>query len=360
MPWAPPAFEPHAPGDGEEPPAPDAEPGVEWAPPVDPPDAKTHWTPPNGDPAPVAPPPLVPAPLAPPPVVPAPLAPPPVAMVEPVAPEPVPVPEAKPTGPVIVPAGRPPARALATGTGRRDYPLLRGAIVKLAHDDPAAAARLLVALLPAQGAAVEGPLAYDLTIKEAGSFRVDLAGGRTTVNRIEHPRPRGIAEFHLMGDALLLAELLAGVDRRIGRFFGPVRARGRKRRLKELRALPETGMALADAARAGAQLDPELVYRLFAYAVHPTWTRGYEFTVAQEITGDAPETWYLAAKDGKGVSVGTTEPAVAPAATVSMSRETFDRLLRHDVVPSGRRPCVRGDREAVALMREWTQRAQGA
>ena len=124
------------------------------------------------------------------------------------------------------------------GSDRRDYPLLRGAIVKLAHDDPALAGRLLAALLPAQGAALDGPLGYDLTIAGTGTFSVAIAGGRAFVEPLERPRHRGDAEFHLSGDPLLLAELLAGVDHRIGRFFGPVRVRGRKRRLKALRALP--------------------------------------------------------------------------------------------------------------------------
>ena len=136
-----------------------------------------------------------------------------------------------------MPAPGPPARALATGSERREYPLLRGAIVKLAHDDPATAAALLVALLPAQGAAIEGPLGYDLTIREAGTFAVAIAGGRASVEQIDFPRPRGIAEFHLTADAVVLCELLAGVEHRIGRFFGPARVRGRKRRVKELRAL---------------------------------------------------------------------------------------------------------------------------
>ena len=105
----------------------------------------------------------------------------------------------------------------------------------------------------------------------------------------------------------MLAELLAGVDHRIGRFFGPVRARGRKRHVKELRPLPASSTAFIDAARAGAQLDPELVYRTFAYAVHPSWTRGHDFTVAQEIEGDA-ETWYLSAGDGAGLTVSSTAP----------------------------------------------------
>jgi hypothetical protein len=41
-----------------------------------------------------------------------------------------------------------------------------------------------------------------------------------------------------------------------------------------------------------------------------------------------------------------------------MSRPVFDRLLRAEPVASGERPKVRGDRDAVALMRSWTQRAQ--
>ena len=253
----------------------------------------------------------------------------------------------------------PPARALATGSERREYPLLRGAIVKLAHDDPATAAALLVALLPAQGAAIEGPLGYDLTIREAGTFAVAIAGGRASVEQIDVPRPRGIAEFHLTADAVVLSELLAGVKHRIGRFFGPARVRGRKRRVKELKALPSSTATLAEAARAGARLDPALVYRLLSYAIHPTWTRGHDFTIAQEITGAPPETWYLTTSDGSGVTVSATAPAEQPDATVTMSRQVFDRLLREEPVPSGRLPVVRGDHGAVAAMHAWTQRVQG-
>jgi hypothetical protein len=261
-------------------------------------------------------------------------------------------------GPVVVPASRQPARGLVVGSDRREYPLLRGAIVKLAHDDPALAGRLLAALLPAQGAAIDGPLGYDLTIAGTGTFAVAIAGGRASAERVHRPRSRSEAEFHLSAEPLLLAELLAGVEHRIGRFFGPVRVRGRKRRLKALRALPAGTVTLTEAARAGAKLDPELVYHAFAYAVHPSWTRGHSFTVAQAIAGDPGETWYLTASDGAGVTVSTT--GAEPDATVTMSRPVFDRLLRAEPVPSGERPMVRGDRDAVAVMRSWTLRAQGA
>ena len=259
---------------------------------------------------------------------------------------------------MIVPAKRPPARALMVGSDRRDYPLLRGAIVKLAHDDPAVAGRLLAALLPAQAVAIEGPLSYDVTIREAGTFGVAIAGGRASVERLDSPHPRSLAEFHLIGDAVTIAEVLAGVNHRIGRFFGPIRARGRKRRLKELRPLTAGTISLQDAARSGARLDPELVYRVLGYAVHPSWTRGANFTIAQEITGDAPQTWYLTARDGSGLTVSDTAPG-DPDATVTMDRDVFDRLLRGEPVPSGRRPAVHGDRGAVEQMRTWTQRARG-
>jgi hypothetical protein len=328
-PWTRPGFDSADADEPDEPPAPDAEPGVEWSPPDEPPPPAAV-----AEPSPVEP----------------------VVVSEP---PPAPAVEAKPAGPVIVPAAKSPSRALMVGTDRRDYPLLRGAIVKLAHDDPATAARLLTALLPAQGAAIEGPLAYDVTIGEAGTYGIAIAGGRASVERLDGPHSRSVADFHLIGDPVMLAELLAGVDHRIGRFFGPVRARGRKRRLKQLRPLANGTIGLAEAARAGARLDPELVYRVLGYAVHPSWTRGHSFTIAQEITGDPPETWYLTARDGAGITVSSAAPE-EPAATVSMSREAFDRLLREDPIPAGRRPCVKGDLEAVAQMRAWTQRARGA
>jgi hypothetical protein len=333
-----------------EPPAPDAEPYVEWTPPETAAAAPAVPTPEPTPPAETQVAVVEPPAVLPPPAV------------EPPAAEPAEVaattPVVAPAGPRIVSASKPPARGLMLGTDRRDYPLLRGAIVKLAHDDPNLAGRLLAALLPAQGAAIEGPLGYDITIAGTGTYGVGIAAGRATAEPLNLPRGRHAADFHLTADPLILAELLAGVDHRIGRFFGPVRVRGRKRRVKALRALQTTTISLTDAARAGANLDPEVVYRAFAYAVHPSWTRGHAFTIAQTIEDEPPETWYLTAGDGAGLTVSKNPPATPPAATVEMSREVFRKLLRGEPVPHGQRPCVRGDGMAVALMHEWTQRAR--
>jgi hypothetical protein len=94
--------------------------------------------------------------------------------------------------------------------------------------------------------------------------------------------------------------------------------------------------------------------------VHPSWTKGERFTVAQEILDDAYQTWYLTARDGAGLAVSPRAPEDGAAATVSMTRGTFDRLLRGEPVPRGERPAVRGDRAVVAKMKTWTDRAQGA
>ena len=259
----------------------------------------------------------------------------------------------------IVSATSPPPREDATGRSQRQYPWLRGALVKLAHDDPEAAGRIIAGLLPVQAAIFEGPVDYDLTIAETGTYAVTVAGGRAYVKRVDGPRGRREAEFHLATDALTLAELIAGVPHRIGRFRGAARVTGRKRRVKPLKAIPGAGLSLAEAARAGARLEPALIFRTFPYVIHAAWTRDHSFTVAQQITGDPPETWYVTVGRGGGTTVESTPPEGGADATVTMTREAFGRLLRAEPVPAGQRPSVRGDRAAVALLKAWLDRAQG-
>jgi hypothetical protein len=271
--------------------------------------------------------------------------------------EAVAAPEA-PVRPTIVSPAKPPPRADATGTSLRGYPTLRGALVKLAHDDPAAAGRLLVGLLPAQGAIVEGSLAYDLTIREVGTFGVTITDGTAQAEPIDAPRGRREADFHLTADALTLAELLAGVDHRIGRWRGDARIRGRRRRRKPLLAVPRAELTLTDAARAGARLEPGLAWQALAYTVHPTWTRGLAFTVATTVEEGEPVTWYLTARDGGGLASSTSAPDTDPTASVTMSRAAFDRLLREEPHPGDDRPSIRGDHTAVAALLALVTRAR--
>jgi hypothetical protein len=278
-----------------------------------------------------------------------------------VAPEPVPAsaPAANPSPrPRIVTESTHPTRADVLGTSKREYPWLRGALVKLAHDDPRAAARLLLGLVPVQRALVTPPLEYDLTIRDSGTFAISIAQQGATAKPLPGPRPRSQAAYHVSADAVTLAELLAGVHKRMGRWFGPIKVRGRRRGAETLRdALVGARLDLAAAARAGAELDPELVFRAFAYAIHPAWTKGHRFTVAQEIADPSPQRWHIVVRDGAPVAV--ERRAQAPDAVVTMTRAAYLHLLRGEPAPRGERPAIRGDRAAVALLRAWTERAQG-
>jgi hypothetical protein len=242
-------------------------------------------------------------------------------------------------------------RRSATPPPRR----LRDALVSLAREDAHAAGLLLAQLLPAQGAVVAGPLSYDLVIRGVGTYAVTLGDGPARVIVRPRPRPPGQAELALTADPLALAEWLAGRDVRIGRLRGPIRRRGRRRALAPLRALPAGTVSLTEAARAGARPDPGLVYRALAHAVPPEWTRGHRFTVAQALDG---ETWFVTADDGARLSVSATPPERPPDATVTLTREAFDRLLRDEPPLPGARPTIRGDRAAVATLREWAERAR--
>ena len=342
------------------------------------------------EPEPVAPEPVAPEPVAPPRIDRAAWAPPatplPVARVTPAEPEPAPAmpagstatpapetpppadPDPAPAVPAAVAVERPrprivtesrhPPRADAVGTSKREYPWLRGTLVKLAHDDPRAATRLLLGLVPAQHALIDAPLEYDLTIRESGTYAVSVTPEGASARALAEPRPRREAAFHITADVVTLAEVLAGVDRRMGRWFGPVRVKGRKRGAEVVReTLARTDLDLAGAARAGADLDPDLVFRSFAYAIHPSWTKGHRFVVAQEIADPSPQRWHLIVRDGRSIGVEKRIDG-DPDAVVSMSRATFGCLLKGNPAPRGERPTVRGDRAAVELLRGWTARAQ--
>ncbi len=297
--------------------------------------------------------------------------PPPVADApEPVVAEPPPAaePAAASAAPAIVPrptvrprivteAGHP-ARADVVGSSRRDYPWLRGALVKLAHDDPRAATRLLLGLVPAQRGLLPDPVDYDLTIRGSGTYAINVGADGAVALPLAGPRPRREAAFHLAADIVTLTELLAGVEKRMGRWFGPVKVHGPRRRAEELRAaLAGADLDLAAAARAGAALDPDIVFRAFAYAIHPSWTKGHRFTVAQEISDPSPQRWRITVADGASVVVDRRGDA-ADAAVV-LTRDAFAHLLRGEPIPSGARPTIRGDRAAVAALKAWTDRAQG-
>ena len=252
--------------------------------------------------------------------------------------------------------GEPPSSVLVASCESR----LRHALLELAREDAEAAGALLVGLLPAQGALVAGSLSYDLTVRGTGIFAISVDEGTARVTRLSRRRGRREAEFHLIADSLALAELLAGERRRVGRLGRRARLTGRRKRARALAGIPAAQLSLAEAVRAGAQLEPMLVYGALPFAIEPEWTRGSAFTVAQRIVELAPQAWYISARDGQRLHVVAHTEAAPADATVTMSQAAFERLLRNEPHPAGDRPTVHGDREAVAALKRWTDLARGA
>ena len=237
---------------------------------------------------------------------------------------------------------------------------LRRMLVALAERDNGAAGEVLAGLLPAQGPVFGDPVAYDLTIDGIGTFAITVADGMATIERVSKRRSRREALFELHADPRTLAGLLAGDEHRIGRFRGPARVSRRRRRARRLEALRDARISLADALRAGARLEPALVYKALPLAIDPEWTAGHAFTIAQEITDPDARTWYVSVRDGAEIEVTESAPEAAPDATVTMTRAAFERLLRDEPPDPAERPLVRGDRAAVAILKAWTDRARGA
>ncbi len=165
--------------------------------------------------------------------------------------------------------------------------------------------------------------------------------------------------MHLTAHALTLAELLAGRPRRVGRVLAPVRLRGARRGLEVLAVLAEARPSLAEVARAGADLDPALLVRALPHLIDPADTQGHRFTVAQELVDGSTRTWYLTADGRRGLTVTASAPEGGADARVTMSRETFDRLLRAEPLDRAHKPWVRGDFAAVETLRRWIDAARG-
>ena len=193
------------------------------------------------------------------------------------------------------------------------------ALLALARQDPDAAARLLVALLPVQHVALSGPIDYDLTIAEAGTFAVSATPFTSSVTRLERPRPFWQRSFHARGGAVALIELLAG-RRPLRRLRGPVRVIGRQPRARELLTGLWTAATAQAVLDAGARIPADALVPLLPHLVAPAWTAGHTFCV--QIIIDHP--WYIRSLDGDGVAVARTVPPGVPIdTTLQLSAGAF-------------------------------------
>ena len=153
-------------------------------------------------------------------------------------------------------------------------------------------------LVPVQRALVPPPLEYGLTIRDSGTYAISISESPTVTRSISGPRPREEALSTPREGMVTLAELFAGVEKRMGHWIGPVKDNGRprtRRRSAERSRAPDSSRRCG---AGGRRPRPRYVFHAFAYAVHPSWTKGHASTVAQEIAGPQPLRWHVAVRDG--------------------------------------------------------------
>jgi hypothetical protein len=156
--------------------------------------------------------------------------------------------------------------------------------------------------------------------------------------------------FRVEADAVGLAELLDGV--RPGR--GRVQLHGKRRAARRhLAALGQSTRSPANLARAGVWLDPVLLARAIAARVDPGWVGEHRPTVAVSLSGPVAADFAVTTVDG--FAVRSTLGGARPDATVAMPTLAFYRWLSGEALDAP--VALSGDRQAVALVAAWAERA---
>ncbi|MGI8593999.1 MAG: hypothetical protein ACR2ML_06475 [Solirubrobacteraceae bacterium] len=236
---------------------------------------------------------------------------------------------------------------------------LSRAIDAMAQSDPETASALLVAVLPLQSEVVARNLDYDLHLGPGGWWRVAAAPGLVRpLMALSAPRPSREADLRLETEPAALVQLIDGARPRRARRHGRMKVKGSRRAAKAaVRSLTGIELDFAPAARAGLWIDPRLVYLALSRAIAPAWTASHRFVVAHEVVGEQVGTWYVHVEGPAPIHVAA-QPAEPPVATVRCSAHAFLPLLTSQPAPGGEKAALRGDLEAISLLREWVGRAQ--
>jgi ribonucleoside-diphosphate reductase beta chain len=239
---------------------------------------------------------------------------------------------------------------------------MQRSLLRMAEREPELAGRMLVSALPAAAAPVRGRLDYRLELEGLGSYDVAIEDGRGSV--VEANGAGGASDFTLHTDPRTFAELATGASPLRLMLAGRVRIRGKRRRALRLRKMAGD-VTMRDMTRAGVEPDPDLLYRALPYALDPEWTAGHRFSLAYVIADDATGVggrWFLT---GAGPTI--TTPGVQPEggvdSIVRMSRETWLRLVRGELMPNEAMRQglveVEGRMYPVTVVGRWIERAEG-
>jgi ribonucleoside-diphosphate reductase beta chain len=240
---------------------------------------------------------------------------------------------------------------------------MQRSLMRMAQSEPELTARLLLQSMPAAAAPIKDRLQYRLVLDDVGVFKVSIDDGDASVERVG-PESDGAVDFELATDSATFARLASGASPLRLMLAGRVRLRGKRRKALKLRKLAGD-LTMRDIARAGVELDPDVLYRALAYAIDPAWTKGERFCIKYELTPDASGeggSWYLRVDDGHVET--TSEPPEAGAdSAVILSHSTWLAIVRGDLSPNVAMQQalsrVEGALPPVTLVGRWIERSEG-
>src|SRR3954453_1899802 len=263
-----------------------------------------------------------------------------------------------------MPRRSPGRRPWRSRSWRRKMDRTAQALEVMTREDPELATRLFLQMLPAAAQRLEGPLRYDLEIDRLGTWRVDVDGNGGGARAGRGPDGAdGEVDFTIVSGPEGIAALAARESPLKLMMRGQIRIRGKRRRALKLRARGEgPDPTLAEALAAGAELDPDAIYRSLPYLIDPEWTRGHAFTVAYEIPNKGE--WHVRVRDGKPLTVATQgTPEAKPDARITLSLDTYRHLVTGSMTPPQamqRHPIeIEGEIYPTTLLGRWIDRAQG-
>ncbi len=228
---------------------------------------------------------------------------------------------------------------------------------RLTAVDPERAGRLLIGLLPAQGAVYSEPIAYDLVLGDDLCVQLTLSSGGAAPEIVIESASRDLESltFRAAGDHAALARLLTAGRLRVRLGVGVAKVTGHRDGLVALRALVRSPRSLDDLYEAGVRLDPELAFTLAAAMVRPEWTHEQRFTIAHHSSTQLGQATYLNVRDGEPLTV-TDAPPDEPAAATIVCRD--DELLAVLAGEPRGDASVHGDAARLLALLGWLARAQ--
>ncbi len=213
---------------------------------------------------------------------------------------------------------------------------------------------------------VNDRMTYSIEIEEVGEYLVELDGERSSAKKVTAPSLQDAVDVKVKGNLLAVSELTTG---RTARKISGLKTKGSRRRVRKLLRASATPLVLGDVARAGRAVWPGVLLLAIAAAIDPEWTKGHQFAVAFQATGESSMTVCLRVDDGKPIQVlrmDDSKPSRLPRpdhgevlAKVSLSDLALTCLLARAPMPARETELIEGDSSALEKLMRWSDRAQG-